>query len=273
MNNSTSYDKIIDFHVHTFPDKIAANAISQLAAISGIIPSTDGTVDATIRLMKECGITGAAILNIATSPKQQTTVNNTAAKITSEYKNFLFPFGSVHFEAENALDELDRIKELGLKGVKLHPDYQGFMIDDSRLFPIYDRCAELSLPIVFHAGYDCYSPDLIHAPPTLSVKVLKKFPRLKMVLAHFGGLNQWNEVEAELIGKDVWLDTAMCATYGDLTQIKKLILKHDSSRILFGSDCPWENPRNSLEFIIKMKLGDELTTKILYNNANMLLQK
>lgn len=264
-------NKIIDFHVHTFPEKIAQAAVGKLAGISGLTPSTDGTIKSTLEVLKKADISCGATLNIATSPKQQTAINNTAAEVKKEYEDTLFPFGSVHFEAENALEELERIKELGLYGVKLHPDYQGFMIDDERLFDIYDRCSELCLPLVFHAGYDCYSPNLVHAPPILSAKILKQFPRLKMVLAHFGGLNMWSEVEEHLIGKNVWLDTAMCASNADKSMIERLIQKHDKEKILFGSDCPWENPKNSLEFIMSMNFNDKALENFLYNNAATLI--
>ena len=96
--------------------------------------------------------------------------------------------GSVHPDNPDALNELQRIKDLSIKAIKLHPDYQGFFIDEEKLFPIYQMCSDLDLPIVFHSGWDCYSPQLVHAMPEASAKIAKKFPRLKMVLAHFGGL-------------------------------------------------------------------------------------
>lgn len=264
-------NKIVDFHVHTFPKKIAEVAVSKLAAISMIVPATDGTDEMTLEVLKSAGVDSCVTLNIATSPKQQTAVNNSALEVKERYRGRIFPFGSVHFEAENALEELTRIKEIGLYGVKLHPDYQGFMIDDKRLFPIYDLCQQLMLPVVFHAGWDCYSPGLIHAPPVLSAKVLKEFPNLKMVLAHFGGLKMWGEVETELIGKNVWLDTAMCASYAEKSMIKRLIEKHDISKVLFGSDCPWENPKNAVEFVNSMGFSQDKLDKILFENAKNLL--
>lgn len=263
--------EVIDAHVHTFPDKIAAGAVSKLERISGITPATDGTVADTLARMDECGIDRAFLLNIATVPKQQTTINNCARELNAARGDRFCAFGSIHFQSEDALAELDRVRELGLPGIKLHPDYQGFCIDDERLFPIYEKCAELGLPVVFHAGWDCYSPELIHAPPAASRRVLDTFPRLRMVLAHFGGLRLWDDVEKQLVGRNVWFDTAMCASYADPAQLRRMILAHDPDRILLGSDCPWENPARSVEWILSLELPEELTEKILSKNARRLL--
>lgn len=263
--------EIIDSHVHTFPDKIAEGAVGKLQKISGITPATNGTVTDTLRVMQENHVDHGILLNIATLPKQQTSINNCAKEINDSMGERFTAFGSVHFLAEDALTELERIKAMGISGIKLHPDYQDFLIDDERLFPIYEKCAALSLPIVFHAGWDCYSPDLIHAPPAASRRVLDTFPKLTMVLAHFGGLRLWDEVEASLIGQNVWLDTAMCATFGEAKQIERLIKLHDPDKILLGSDCPWEHPARSVEFILGMDLSEELKRKILSENARRLL--
>lgn len=264
--------EVIDFHTHTFPDKIAEGAVSKLQKISGITPFTNGTLTDTIEKMAETAVDRFVLLNIATLPKQQNTINNVACKVNADFGGKILSFGSVHFEAEDYSEELDRIKAMGIKGVKLHPDYQGFMIDDERLFPIYEKCAELELPIVFHSGWDCYSPDLVHAPPARSAVVAKKFPKLKMILAHFGGLKMWDEVKKHLIGlENVYLDTAMCASYADRKQIEEMIKLHNENNILLGSDCPWENPQKSVEFILKMDLEDRVKKKILSENAKRLL--
>lgn len=263
--------EVIDAHVHTFPDQIAPGAVGKLEKISGITPSTDGTVSRTLQKMEECGVDRALFLNIATSPKQQNTINNCAAKLNGELGGRVQAFGSVHFLAEDALSELERIRALGIRGIKLHPDYQGFLIDDERLFPIYDACAELGLPIVFHSGWDCYSPELIHAPPQASRRVIDQFPKLKVVLAHFGGLKCWNEVEEYLVGRNVWFDTAMCDTYAGREQIERMILRHGPEKVFLGSDCPWENPARSIEFILSMNLSDEQKEGILSGNIKAFL--
>ena len=263
--------EVIDSHIHTFPDPIAPGAVGRLQKISGLIPQTDGTVSDTLRLMEEEGIDRALLLNIATAPKQQKTINNCAKELADKMGERFIPFGSVHFEAPDVLMELDRIKALGLKGIKLHPDYQGFLINDERLFPIYEKCADLDLPIVFHSGFDCYSPELIHAPPKASREVVRRFPGLKIILAHFGGFRQWEDVEKYLIGENVYFDTAMCASNAPKGQIERMIRSHPPDKILLGSDCPWENPALSVQFILSMDLSDAQKADIISGNVKRLL--
>jgi len=263
--------EVIDFHVHTFPDNIAPKALGRLQDMSGITPTTNGTVAHTLSTMTINHIDKSVLLNIATSPTQNKTINSCACEVNAQYSDKLIAFGSVHFGADDVLSELDRIKQLGLVGIKLHPDYQGFMINDSFMLPIYEKCEQLSLIVVFHSGFDCYSPTLVHAKPEFSLEVIKMFPKLKIVLAHFGGLHFWDDVEKFLIGENVYLDTSMCYSYSDKKQIERMMQNHNEDKILLGSDCPWENPKNSIEFILSMNLSDELKVKILGKNAKTLL--
>ncbi|MBR6338069.1 MAG: amidohydrolase family protein, partial [Ruminococcus sp.] len=140
---------LIDMHVHAFNEKIAAKALAVLVGNSSLTPLTDATTAGTLKKLDEWGVDKAAILSIATKPSQQGIINSWAASIKSER---LLPFGSVHPDADDWYDELVRIKRSGLYGVKLHPDYQGFKIDEPRLFPVYEACAELSLPLLLHSG-------------------------------------------------------------------------------------------------------------------------
>lgn len=263
---------IIDFHVHIFPDTIAEKAVGKLARISGIIPFTDGTVSDTLQKAKDCGIDLCVCLNIATKPHQQTSINNDAARINREY-NTLTAFGSVHPDAGDSLDELHRIKQLGIKGVKFHPDYQDFFVSDKKLYPVYDLCGQLSLPVVMHTGWDCYSPDVIHAVPEELRKIALAFPETTFIFAHMGGLKLWDDTEKYLTGlNNVYFDTAVCASIGmDKRQAERILLKHPPENVLMGSDCPWEDIRTSIRFIESFDISDDFKEKIFYKNAAELL--
>lgn len=265
---------IIDFHVHTFPDKIAKKALGKLADIAGIDPYTDGTAGDTVRKMDEAGIDRAVCLNIATRPGQENTINNCAAETNRQYGGRLIAFGSVHPDCEDPLAELDRIVSLGIKGVKLHPDYQGFMSDDKKLFPLYDYLSGTDLIVTFHSGWDCYSPELVHNPPERALKVAKAFPKLKMCLAHFGALRMWEEVYDLLAGtENIVFDTSMAASFGLPEETaRKIISRHGEDRILLGSDCPWEDPAASVRYVESLGLPDGTTEKILGGNAARLLK-
>ena len=265
---------IIDFHIHTFPDAVAERAVKKLANLSGITPSTDGKAETTLQVLRRAGVDVGVSLNIATSPKQMHTINDHAALLNRTMGRKLLSFGSVHPDAPDAVDELRRIKAMGLPGIKLHPDYQGFMVDDERLFPIYEACGLLGLPVVFHAGWDCYSPELTHNPPERSAKVAKQFPHTRMVLAHLGGLKQWDDVERHLCGlENVYFDTAIIAGYIDPEQAVRVIKNHPADHVLLGSDCPWENPADSVAFVRGLPLDEQRKMQILGGNAEKLLSE
>ena len=259
---------ILDAHVHTFPDSIAEKALHRLEKISGLTRATDGTVAYTVEYMKKLNVDKFINLNIAPSPAQQQTINTVAAENNKKYSDMI-SLGSVHPDNPDAVSEVYRIKSLSIKGIKLHPDYQDFFIDEKRLYPIYEACSELNLPIVFHAGWDCYSPDVIHAVPSASAKVAADFPTLKMVLAHFGGIHLWDEVESLLAGREnVYFDTAMAATYmRDPKIAMKILEKHPIENIFLGSDCPWESPDRSIAFVESLPISDDRKEKILGRNA------
>ncbi len=261
---------IIDFHTHAFSEKIAERAMSKLTATSGIKPYTDGTVNDLLKKMKNSGVDKSVVLPIATKPTQQRIVNSWAKEIMSDK---IYPFGSVHPDAEDALDELDRIKESGLYGVKLHPDYQNFFADDEKVFPIYQKCSELGLMIVFHGGYDPLSPNEIHGTPKAFAEIHKNFPNLTMILAHLGGMYCWKQVECIIAGTDgnIYLDVSCIAGEIGMGILKRIIEKHGADRILFASDCPWDNPANEIKMIEELDICSEDKEKIFYKNAVKLL--
>ena len=171
---------IIDFHIHTFPDALAERAVKKLSETAKIPSYTDGTVTDTLRKMKQWKVDKGVFLNIATKPSQQRTINDRCLSMNDPR---IIPFGSVHIDSEDRLEELERVKKLGMKGIKLHPDYQGFFFDDPRTYPVYERCADLGLIVVIHAGSDPVSPGVIHADPQAIARVLDRFPRLILVAA------------------------------------------------------------------------------------------
>ena len=260
----------IDFHVHAFADKIAHRTIETLSEAAWVKPATDGTMSDTEQTMQHWGVDGFVVLSIATKPSQHLVCNNWAASVKSDH---VFPFGSIHPDGEDALAELERIKELGLYGVKLHPDYQHFFIDEERMFPIYRKCGELGLPVIFHAGLDPISPHEIHCTPDMAAFILDKFPDTQMILAHLGGNAMWDEVETTLAGKfgNLWMDTALAGTFVEEEQLGRIIEKHGADRILLASDCPWDTTDKTIAKIRRLGLSPEDEHAIFAGNAERLL--
>ena len=260
---------VIDFHTHAFPDKIARNALQGLAQkAGGLTYYTDGTVRDTDEKMKQWRIDKRVMLSIATNPKQQHNVNNFAME---QNGGAVIAFGSVHPDAPDALDELDRIKEAGLLGVKFHPEYQEFFIDDPRLFPLYDKCRALGLVMSFHAGRDLGFPNTLMAPPQRSRNMLDNFPGAKVVLAHMGGAMLSDDVLEYLAGTDCYLDTSFSLHDLPKSVAERILAKHGPEKALFGSDCPWERSCDSFDYIDSLRLPDRQKEMIFGTNAQRLL--
>ncbi|MBP3697744.1 MAG: amidohydrolase family protein [Clostridia bacterium] len=261
---------IIDFHTHCFPDKIASKAMDRLRMRSGIVrPFHNGSVNGLLELQKRDGVDYSVVLNIATNPRQQKSVNDFT--ISLKEVEGIIPFGSVHHESPEALDELERLKENGIKGVKLHPDYQDFFVDDEKMLPIYEKIGQLGLITVFHCGFDIGYPEPVHCSPERLARVLHAFNGAPVVAAHFGGLCARPETLEHLCGKDVYLDTAYC--YGMLTpgKAKELIDIHGADKILMGSDAPWSAPWQEIALVKCFGLSEEDEKAVLGENARKLL--
>lgn len=259
----------IDFHTHAFPDKLADAAISSLGACSGLEPYCDGTVSSLRRCAAEDGVDICVVLNIATNEKQQQKVNDFAASINNT--EGIVSFGSVYPLAASAIYELDRIKDMGLKGIKLHPDYQLFFVDDEKMIPFYRHIAKLGLITVFHAGADIGIYDPVHCTPERLSKVIKYFEGAPVVAAHFGGYLFWNDVEKYLVGKEIYFDTSFSYARIPLPQAKRIIERHGTDKILLGSDMPWSRAADGIKLIRYMNLTECDTEKIIGKNAARLL--
>lgn len=261
---------LIDFHTHAFPEKIAGRAMANLShASGGLEPQTDGTLSGLKAEMQKDGVDISVVLGIATNPAQQTNVNNYAAEMNKD--SSIVAFGSVHPDAPDALEELERIKELGLKGIKLHPEYQEFFVDDERMKPIYKKISELGLITLFHAGQDYGYNEPFRCMPDAMERALKWFDA-PVIAAHWGGVGCGKEVVKHLCGKDIWFDLSF--GYGRMPKsfAQEIADKHTPDRLLFGSDMPWHRPAWEKRLIETLDLSTEDKEKIYYKNAMKLLK-
>lgn len=262
---------IIDFHTHIFPDKIAERSIEALSKVSGVKAATDGTLNGLLVSMDRSGVDLSVIMPVVTKPTQFESVNTFAAKVNEQYKGKLISFGGIHPDSADYKAELDRIKELGLPGIKLHPDYQGVMIDDVRFMHIIEYADALGLIIMVHAGIDIGLPEPVHCPPDKARKVLDAIKPEKLVLAHMGGWKQWEEVYEYLAGESVYLDTAFSFDYMEQDMFMKICRKHDADKIVFATDSPWSDARRDIQVIKSVPLSDAEKAAIFSGNAKKLL--
>lgn len=263
---------IIDFHTHTFPDKIVEKTIAALESVAGVKAKADGTLGGLLSSMDRAGIALSVIMPVVTRPEQFQTINNVAAQVNEEQEGRLISFGGIHPNTQNYKKELDYIKALGLKGIKLHPDYQGAMIDDIGYKHIIDYASQLDLMIMVHAGIDIGLPQPVHCPPEKALAILEELQPPKLILAHMGGWKQWEQVEELLVGKHVYLDCAFCSDYMSPEQFERIVQKHGADKILFATDSPWEDPRATIGWMESTSLSKEEKKKIYMENACKLLE-
>ncbi|MBR1860879.1 MAG: amidohydrolase family protein [Lachnospiraceae bacterium] len=282
---------IIDFHTHTFPDKIASKAIDKLSHEAHIIPHRDGTASSLASTSAASGVDLSVILPVATSPGQVERINDTAA-LLNESQNMkepgaLLSFASIHPDYAEPKKEILRIKEHGFKGIKIHPVYQNTDIDDIRFLRIISLAAEQDLIVVTHAGLDIGFPGRLESSPDKCKKVLDEIGSFKFVLAHMGGWKNWEDVKTLLSGYDIWLDSAFSTgeieplTDGYWDDKDKSLLSPEGfmemvqifglDRILFGTDSPWSDQKKSMDFIKNLPLSDKEKNMILGENAKNLL--
>ncbi len=262
--------KIIDTHTHVYPEKIAAKATAAIGSFYDYPMSSVGTVEVLKERMKTAGVCKSFILSVATVPKQVRGINDFLITTVKDNPDLFIPFGTVHLDMENITEELEYIRNNGICGLKFHPDFQKFAVDDPRMDVVYEYAQAYKMPVIFHAGDKRYHYS---NPPQLR-KVIERFPDLIAVAAHFGGYGEWDAAFEYLCGTDFYFDTS--STLGmmsDFSVPKKILSKHDVNRILFASDFPMWTPEFELTNIEKLGLSQDLTEKILYKNALNLLSR
>ena len=259
---------LIDFHTHCFPDTLAPRAIEKLTyAGGGLEPYTDGTLCDLRRSMREHGVDISVVLNIATNAKQQQNVNNFAAAINGED---IVAFGSVYPDSPDAAEELERICELGLRGVKLYPDYQGFSVDNPKYIPLYKKISSLGLITLFHAGHDIGFPPPYGGTPDKMAKIIDCFDT-PVIAAHWGGAGMSDDVLKYLCGSPLYFDTSFGYSQMPKYYAAKILELHGADKLLFGTDTPWHTPNMELRLLSSLGLREDEMSRITHKNAQALL--
>lgn len=265
---------IIDAHAHIYPEKIATRAIAKLEKCSGVEAKVNGVKSGLIQSMKEAGVDYSLLLPVATSVKQVDAINEEAARTNAEAEETgLLSFGGIHPDTENYKEVLRHVKDLGLKGVKLHPDYQVTFFNDIRYKRIVSEATELGLYLMVHAGEDIGLPDPIHCRPEHVVEVVKETQSDHLILAHMGGWRLWEDVREQLLDLPVYFDTAFSEDYlegvaGMLTPegFVELVRAMGTHRVLFGTDSPWSGQKEAVEWIQQTALTQEEKEQIFHEN-------
>ena len=258
----------IDFHTHAFPDDLAARAVPLIAKEADIPAFLDGKVSSLLRSMDQAGIERSVICSIATKPAQFRKILDWSKSVRSD-RLILFP--SVHPAAPDVLTQIRMIHAEGFLGVKIHPYYQEFYLDEPRMEPIYECMRECGLMVFCHTGFDAAFPRERRADPERIWKVITKFPGLKFIATHMGAWEDWVEVERWLIGKPVMLETSFAIPYCGAELARRLLMAHPADCILFGTDSPWAGQAEEIERVRALNLPADRQQKLFYDNARRLL--
>ena len=276
---------IVDFHTHCFPDAIAAKALKKLADASHAVPLTGGTAGDLAAAARAGGVDLSIVLPVATSPGQVGSINDFAARLNERTaETGLFSFGGAHPDDPDWREHMKQVAERGMKGVKLHPVYQGADIDDPRYLRMLTYAGELGLVVITHAGYDIGFPGVRRVAPDMTRRALMQAGPVTLVLAHMGGWLQWEQVKEELADTTAYLDTSFSTgTVGqtdgepirmlDQQGFMDMVRIFGAERLLFGTDSPWSGQRESIDWIRSLPLSDEEKTAILGGNAMKLLNR
>lgn len=262
---------IIDFHVHCFPDELASRAVASLAAMAGETAYTDGTVDGLKRSMDQAGVDLSVLQPVATRPGQVESINRWLEGVVDER---VAAFGALHPDmgSDACREALARIEGAGLHGVKLHPDYQHFFVDEERLFPVYEDIFGRGLYILFHAGLDIGLKPPWHCTPDRLAVLLDRFPEARIIAAHMGGFAYWDTVDYMLAGRDILFDTSYSLPLLGAARMADLIGKHGAERILFASDSPWGDQATEVDALQHLGLDESRLEMICSHNALRILE-
>lgn len=262
---------IIDIHTHCFPDELAPRAMEVLCHNCNVTPVLDGTCARLLASMRNAGVDRSAIMPIATKPAQARGINRWAAEMNAKNPE-LICFGSIHPAQEDWREEIDRLVADGIKGIKLHPDYQQFFVDDPALTPLYHALADAGLIVLYHAGIDIGLPPPVHCPPDRLARVLDTAPDLTVIAAHMGGYKCWEDVRRLLVGRSIYFDTSYTIQDLGAEPMTELIKAHGADKILFGTDSPWTDQAEQIAMVRSLDLTQAEIEAILGGNATRLLR-
>ena len=260
---------ILDIHTHVYPDKIALKAVGATGDFYGVGYRQDGRVSTLLACMEDAGIDISCIHSVATTPKQVASINGFLAQTAQESAGRLIGLGTLHPDSPDQAADVKHLAGLGLLGVKLHPEIQGFAVDDPRSLRICELCEENGLILLLHTGdrrYDCSNPNRL-------IPVLKQFPGLKVIGAHLGGWSIYEDAVAQLAGiPNLWFDCSSTFYWCDPQIAARLIRQLGVDRVMFGSDYPMWTPKAELATFLALDFTEEEREKILYHNALQLFK-
>ena len=256
--------KCIDSHCHIYPTKIANLARNHTDKFYSVKSKHGGTVEDLIENGCRDGVDKFIVQSVATTPHQVKSINEFIKKEVDLFPNYLVGLGTAHPESEDYIGDIDHLISLGLRGIKVHPDIQNFDADDSRFMKIFEYMQEKNLTLLMHAGDSRYD----HSNPNRIIPILKAFPKLTVVGAHFGGWSIWDTASKELCNfSNFYVDTSSSLAYLTERSVKEIILRYGIDKVMFASDYPMWGAKDDIQRLLNLGFSDSDYEKLFYKNA------
>lgn len=260
--------KLIDAHTHIFPDAIAQRAADNIGNYYGIPMKGNGTA-AMLKERAPKDMDCRFIISAAAMKAKNVVTGNNFLLDAAAWDKAFIPFGSFHPDMgeKEALAEIERIAQAGIRGIKIHSDFQHLYIDQPDLMPLYRKCAELGLPVLFHVG----DVNTDYSTPKRMYNLCSAMPNLKVIAAHLGGYSMWADAEKYLVGTDVYMDCSESVPWMTEAETYDLIKRHGVDKVMFGSDFPVFCTDEYFGLIDKLPFTAEEKEQLYHGTAEKLL--
>ena len=255
---------IIDSHAHIYPEKIAERAILGTDNFYGVCSSEHGTGAELLEKSEQYSVDRFVVRSVATTAKQVKSINEFIACEVEKSAGKFIGLGTLYPDSPDIVSDYNHLIELGLHGVKLHPDIQNFRVDDPRCKKIYELCEADDTPILMHTGDSRYD----NSNPNRLCPILDYFRGLRIIGAHLGGYSIWDEAKDKLVGYDnLYVDCSSTFPFIPLDKAREIILAYGAERVLWGTDYPMWPPARELETFFSLGLDEEQMRMILSENS------
>lgn len=261
--------KVINAHCHIYPEKIASKAVKGIRDFYDLDMSLNGKTDDLIRDGSNVGVVHYLVHSVATTPKQVKSINEFISYEVNEHEGLFTGFGTLHPDSEDIEGDVSHLLDLGLKGVKLHPDFQLFALNEKRAFDLGEAINDAGIPVLIHCGDFRYN----YSNPEQLKPFLERFPDMTVIGAHFAGWSMWEDATSKLAGTpNLYVDLSSSLYALTPETAKELIHAYGADRVLWGTDYPMWDASSEMEYFNKIDLTEQERRQILYENASKLLK-
>lgn len=261
--------KVINSHCHIYPEKIASKAVEGIKNFYDLNMSLNGRTDDLIKDGSKVGVVHYLVHSVATTPKQVKSINEFISYEVKSHNGLFTGFGTLHPDSDDIEGDFNYLCDLGLKGVKLHPDFQLFALNEKKAFDLGEVIAAGDVPLLIHCGDFRYH----YSNPEQLIPFLDNFPELTVIGAHFAGWSMWEDATRQLSGREnLYVDLSSSLYALSAETANELIHAYGTDKVLWGTDYPMWDSVSEMEYFNRIDLTDEERSMILYENAAKLLK-